>query len=153
MHAHFASPPRLEHHQYFPWQVASDHAQLAQLLKAGPRAEEASAPPPPHALLEAAGEAVATKSVAYGSAPATPEPGAVQDARSEPDAAVQGGRRLSRELAVLFWRTLTGIWRNPALLLLHWGLAIASGLLAGVIFFQVGAWAQVGGKRATCKRA
>lgn len=29
-------------------------------------------------------------------------------------------KSLSRELAVVFWRTLVDIYRNPALLLLHW---------------------------------
>lgn len=122
-------------------QVASDPAQLAQLMKAGPRVEEAAAGalPPPHALLEVSGQAVAAKGVACASAPATPEPEAEQLARFEPDADVHRGRSLPRELSVLFWRTLAGIWRNPALLLLHWGLAIAAGLLAGVIFFQAGA--------------
>lgn len=34
---------------------------------------------------------------------------------------------LSRELAVVFWRTLIDILRNPALLLLHWCAAAALG--------------------------
>lgn len=42
---------------------------------------------------------------------------------------------LSRELAVLFWRTLTEIVRNPALLLMHCGMGAAMGALCGGIFF------------------
>eukprot|EP00884_Botryococcus_braunii_P012056 jgi/Botrbrau1/20851/Bobra.0156s0075.2 len=42
-----------------------------------------------------------------------------------------------RELAVLFWRTLTEIIRNPALLGMHCAMSIAMGLLCGGIFFQL----------------
>ena len=42
---------------------------------------------------------------------------------------------LSRELAVLYWRTLTEIVRNPALLLMHCGMGAAMGALCGGIFF------------------
>jgi len=42
---------------------------------------------------------------------------------------------LSRELAVLFWRTLTEIVRNPALLMMHCGMGVAMGALCGGIFF------------------
>ena len=48
------------------------------------------------------------------------------------------GAGLHRELAVLFWRGLVDIVRNPTLLLLHWGMAIAMGLFVGCIFFNVG---------------
>ena len=41
----------------------------------------------------------------------------------------------SRELAVLFWRTLTEIVRNPALLMMHCGMGAAMGALCGGIFF------------------
>lgn len=34
--------------------------------------------------------------------------------------AQRGGHSISRELAVVFWRTLIDIWRNPLLLALHW---------------------------------
>lgn len=42
-----------------------------------------------------------------------------------------------RELAVLFWRTLTEIIRNPALLGMHCAMSIAMGLLCGGIFYQL----------------
>jgi hypothetical protein len=45
---------------------------------------------------------------------------------------------LGRELSVLFWRTLVDIGRNPALLLLHWGTALAMGVFVGCIFWGVG---------------
>lgn len=50
----------------------------------------------------------------------------------------QGSGRLSRELAVLYWRTLVDILRNPSLLLLHWVVAVGMGLLMGFIFYDVG---------------
>ena len=119
--------------------MASDAAQLAQLLKAGVQAEEpaaAASPPSPSASFAPPGLAspvCASAAASHGVQPAE---------RCKPagpaEASARGGQRLPRELAVLFWRTLTGIWRTPALLLLHWALAIASGALAGVIFFQVG---------------
>ena len=34
--------------------------------------------------------------------------------------AQRGEHSISRELAVVFWRTLIDIWRNPLLLALHW---------------------------------
>ncbi|KAL4458955.1 hypothetical protein ABPG75_013820 [Micractinium tetrahymenae] len=57
---------------------------------------------------------------------------------------------LSRELAVVFWRTLVDIVRNPALLLLHWVLALLMGAFVGAVFFDVsfdvsGAQNRVGG--------
>ena len=42
-----------------------------------------------------------------------------------------------RELAVLFWRTLTEIWRNPSLLAMHCVMAIVMGLLCGGIFYNL----------------
>ncbi len=39
---------------------------------------------------------------------------------------------------MVFWRTLVDILRNPSLLLLHWAMALAMGLLMGAIFFGVG---------------
>lgn len=44
---------------------------------------------------------------------------------------------LSRQLAVLTWRTTVDTCRSPSLLLLHWALAVTTGLLMGVIFYQV----------------
>lgn len=44
---------------------------------------------------------------------------------------------LSRELAVLFWRALIDILRNPALLVLHWAIAIGIGIFVGLIFLNV----------------
>lgn len=60
------------------------------------------------------------------------------------------GGRLSRELAVVFWRTLVDILRNPSLLLLHWMLALLMGVFVGAVFFDVtfdvsGAQNRVGG--------
>ncbi|EFN53179.1 hypothetical protein CHLNCDRAFT_136987 [Chlorella variabilis] len=59
-------------------------------------------------------------------------------------------RSLSRELAVVFWRTLVDILRNPSLLLLHWMLALLMGVFVGAVFFDVtfdvsGAQNRVGG--------
>ncbi|GAB4823317.1 hypothetical protein N2152v2_010363 [Parachlorella kessleri] len=48
------------------------------------------------------------------------------------------GGRLSRELAVVFWRTLVDILRNPSLLILHWAMAVGMGVLMGAIFYNVG---------------
>ncbi len=44
---------------------------------------------------------------------------------------------LARELAVLFWRTLTEILRNPTLLLMHCLMALIMGLLCGGIFYHI----------------
>lgn len=44
------------------------------------------------------------------------------------------GASLRTELAVLSWRALTDIRRNPALLLLHMGIGIVMGVLVGAIF-------------------
>lgn len=56
----------------------------------------------------------------------------------KPAAAAAGRRsRLWHELAVLFWRTLVDILRNPSLLLLHWGMAVGMGLLMGAVFWGV----------------
>ncbi|BDA44712.1 probable broad substrate specificity ATP-binding cassette transporter at C-terminar half [Coccomyxa sp. Obi] len=44
---------------------------------------------------------------------------------------------LARELAVLFWRTLTEILRNPTLLLMHCLMALIMGVLCGFIFFHI----------------
>jgi ABC-type multidrug transport system ATPase subunit len=46
--------------------------------------------------------------------------------------------KLSRRLAVLFWRTAVDIIRNPTLLLLHWAMSLAMGVFVGCIFWQVG---------------
>lgn len=43
-----------------------------------------------------------------------------------------------RQMAVLFWRTGTDIIRNPALLLLHWIMALGMGIFVGCIFFDAG---------------
>lgn len=43
-------------------------------------------------------------------------------------------RPLSRECAVLFWRAVIDIVRNPVLLLLHWAMALGVGLFVGLIF-------------------
>jgi ABC-type multidrug transport system ATPase subunit len=48
------------------------------------------------------------------------------------------GAGLSRQLAVLFWRALMDIIRNPTLLLLHWVMGLLMGLFGGCIFFGVG---------------
>lgn len=45
---------------------------------------------------------------------------------------------LGRELAVLFWRTLTEIIRNPTLLAMHCAMAIIMGTLCGGIFYHIG---------------
>ncbi len=45
---------------------------------------------------------------------------------------------LARELAVLFWRTLTEIIRNPTLLAMHCAMAIIMGTLCGGIFYHIG---------------
>ncbi|EIE21490.1 hypothetical protein COCSUDRAFT_66913 [Coccomyxa subellipsoidea C-169] len=45
---------------------------------------------------------------------------------------------LARELAVLFWRTLTEIIRNPTLLAMHCAMALVMGLLCGGIFYHIG---------------
>ncbi len=48
------------------------------------------------------------------------------------------GSGLTRQLAVLFWRALMDIVRNPTLLLLHWVMGLLMGLFGGCIFFGVG---------------
>lgn len=53
-------------------------------------------------------------------------------------AAHPAGAGLSRQLAVLFWRALMDIIRNPTLLLLHWVMGLLMGLFGGCIFFGVG---------------
>lgn len=45
---------------------------------------------------------------------------------------------LSRECAVMFWRTGIDIARNPTLLILHWIMALGMGIFVGCIFWQVG---------------
>jgi hypothetical protein len=47
-------------------------------------------------------------------------------------------RKLGRELAILFWRTIVDILRNPTLLALHWGMSLLMGIFVGVIFWNVG---------------
>lgn len=42
------------------------------------------------------------------------------------------------ELATLTWRTGIDMIRNPALVLLHWGLALGMGIFTGCVFWQVG---------------
>ena len=44
---------------------------------------------------------------------------------------------LTTELAVLSWRTLVDIWRNPGLLLLHIGIGLVMGVLVGAIFLNL----------------
>ena len=44
---------------------------------------------------------------------------------------------LTTELAVLSWRTLVDIWRNPGLLLLHIGIGVVMGVLVGAIFLNL----------------
>lgn len=53
------------------------------------------------------------------------------------------GGRLARELAVLSWRTLVDMLRNPSLLLMHWFIAAAIGVLLGCIYWQVRCWLAV----------
>ena len=51
---------------------------------------------------------------------------------------VTGYRRgLLRELAILYHRTFTEIWRNPALLMMHCIMSILIGILVGGIFYHV----------------
>lgn len=42
-----------------------------------------------------------------------------------------------RQLAVMFWRSLVDIVRNPTLLVLHVTIATVAGILVGAIFFQL----------------
>ncbi|KAL4457602.1 hypothetical protein ABPG75_012467 [Micractinium tetrahymenae] len=44
--------------------------------------------------------------------------------------------RYGRQLSVMFWRTLTDIVRNPALLLLHCVVALVMGLITGLTFYN-----------------
>lgn len=44
--------------------------------------------------------------------------------------------RYGRQLSVMFWRTLTDIVRNPALLLLHCVVALVMGLITGLTFYD-----------------
>ena len=44
---------------------------------------------------------------------------------------------LSRQLSVMFWRTLVDIIRNPTLLTLHVSLAVFTGVITGAIFYQL----------------
>ena len=44
---------------------------------------------------------------------------------------------LTRELAVLYWRTFTEIVRNPTLLAMHCAMAIVMGCLCGGIFYHM----------------
>ena len=44
---------------------------------------------------------------------------------------------LTMELAVLSWRTLVDIWRNPGLLLLHISIGAVMGVLVGAIFLNL----------------
>jgi hypothetical protein len=44
---------------------------------------------------------------------------------------------ITRELAVLYWRTLTEIIRNPTLLAMHCAMAVIMGTLCGGIFYHI----------------
>jgi hypothetical protein len=44
---------------------------------------------------------------------------------------------LGRELAVLYWRTLAEIVRNPTLLAMHCAMALVMGCLCGGIFLHI----------------
>jgi len=76
-----------------------------------------------------------------GTTTASPSPSRSPERRRNPDSSTPSPPRppartpLSREIAVLFWRTLTEIVRNPALLMMHCGMGIAMGALCGGIFF------------------
>ena len=61
----------------------------------------------------------AASAAAIAATPPLPPP-LPQQQQSKAAALTPAPAGISRELAVLFWRTLTDIVRNPALLLLHW---------------------------------
>ena len=45
---------------------------------------------------------------------------------------------IALQTSTVFWRTLTDVWRNKSLLLLHVCIAIAAGLIMGGLFFELG---------------
>ena len=48
------------------------------------------------------------------------------------------GASLVQQLHILFWRTLTDVVRNPALLLMHCALSVMMGIFCGLIFMNLG---------------
>ena len=48
------------------------------------------------------------------------------------------GASLVQQLHILFWRTLTDVVRNPALLLMHCALSVVMGIFCGLIFMNLG---------------
>ena len=48
------------------------------------------------------------------------------------------GASLVQQLHILFWRTLTDVVRNPALLLMHCALSVLMGIFCGLIFMNLG---------------
>ena len=123
-------------------QVVSDPAQLAQLLQAGdkvgqydcqlavPDAAPAATPAAPTTVIPNPPDVLRTTGADGVS-------GVVAAAPAQPARRGAAGSHLPRELAVLFWRTAADTARNPSLLLLHWALALATGVLLGAIFWQV----------------
>ena len=45
---------------------------------------------------------------------------------------------IALQTSTVFWRTLTDVWRNKSLLVLHVCIAIAAGLIMGGLFFELG---------------
>lgn len=147
---HLSNPPHYA-------QVVSDPQQLAQLLQAASKRESSSggaADMQSQLWCSGSGAAGGGATAAVSKADVigqhaphqATQPPAVQPAPAAPAISDSGGApplparrccrpsRLSRELAVMFWRTLADILRNASLLLLHWGVALAMGLLMAASF-------------------
>jgi ABC-type multidrug transport system ATPase subunit len=107
-------------------QVASSPADVRRMLAAAPAAAAPGSPgdvPPLGAPPAAALDAL--------------EGGGPGDALTTPTAAPPRPQGAARQLAVMFWRTLADVVRNPALLALHAGVALAMGVVFGLIFWQL----------------
>ncbi len=114
------------------WQAVSDPDSLDHLLNTQTKAGPSPA--------DARGSALALKPPApagMGSLPTAPGASAAAAAAAAASDGGHASKSLSRQLAVLFWRTGTDILRNPTLLLLHWVMAAVMGIFVGCIFFNV----------------
>jgi ABC-type multidrug transport system ATPase subunit len=109
-------------------QVASSPADLRRMLAAAPAA---AAPGSPGEVAPLGAPPAAALDALEGGGP--DDAGALTSAATAPPRP-QGA---ARQLAVMFWRTLVDVVRNPALLALHAGVALAMGVVFGLIFWQL----------------
>ncbi len=99
----------------------------------------ASKGPPPAAWCLKMGSAARARSLALSLRyPQVPEPGpsTPPDPIAHSPLWYRRKARYGRQLSVMFWRTLTDIVRNPALLLLHCLVALVMGLITGLTFYD-----------------